>query len=476
MKILAAFLSHALFSLITGLAAAAFLGPEQFGRFALGLACAGFAQILAFDWLRLSATRFYSQTARERRPQLRAALNAGFGWAALMVACVGGLSIALLAPQDLRALALAGLAVTILNGLFDFYAALARARFLDGVYVRMILVKNVASLILVVGAAWHTQSAAAALFAAACALAISLALAWRDLQDRNGKDPAAAHTCADQERLALVARECARYAAPAVVAGALYFAVPLLDRLWVAHRWGYAQSGYFSLALDIGWRVLAAFGAALDVLLFQIAVRTHEAQGRNEAQAQIARNLAVLFAVLAPAATGLWLIAPSLQSLFVPAAFHGPFLDFFTLLLPGFFCLALASFGAHARFQIEKKTAPLMIAALVAFAVNAITLAAPTPAFVAMTQSLAFACALGLLLLWGKDAPLKMSDSLKTCAATLLMGLALWPLRAMEPGVDAMAAQIGLGVCVYCACVAALDIAGLRTKFLDALESALRRL
>lgn len=71
MKILAAFLSHALFSLVVGLAAAAFLGPEQFGHFALGLAAAGFVQILAFDWLRLSATRFYWQhsalVARARR-------------------------------------------------------------------------------------------------------------------------------------------------------------------------------------------------------------------------------------------------------------------------------------------------------------------------------------------------------------------------------------------------------------------------
>ena len=120
MKILAAFLSHALFSLVVGLAAAAFLGPEQFGRFALGLAAAGFVQILAFDWLRLSATRFYSQSVREQRPQMRAVLNAGFAWAAGVIAGVGALAIALLAPDDLRALALAALAMTVLNGLFDF--------------------------------------------------------------------------------------------------------------------------------------------------------------------------------------------------------------------------------------------------------------------------------------------------------------------------------------------------------------------
>ena len=48
---------------------------------------------------------------------------------------------------------------------------MARARFLDDVYVRLILVKNLASLALVIGAAYYTQSAAATLFAAAGALA-----------------------------------------------------------------------------------------------------------------------------------------------------------------------------------------------------------------------------------------------------------------------------------------------------------------
>jgi O-antigen/teichoic acid export membrane protein len=469
MKILVAFFSHALFSLVVGLAAAALLGPEQFGRFALGLAGAGFVQILAFDWLRLSATRFYSQSVREQRPQMRAVLNAGFAWAAGVIAGVGALAIALLAPDDLRALALAALAMTVLNGLFDFYAALARARFLDDVYVRLILVKNLASLALVIGAAYYTQSAAATLFAAAGALTISLVAARRAL-----RDPPVRQRELAREDVQAIVRDCARYCTPIVLAAALYLAVPLLDRLWVAHRWGYAQSGYFSLAFDIGWRVLAAFGAALDVLLFQIAVRASQ-KGATHARVQVARNFGVVFAVLAPAALGLWLVAPGLQSVFAPAAFHGPFLEFFTLLLPGFFCLALASFGAQARFQIETKTAPLLVAALVAFAVNAIALGAPAPNYVGTAQSLAFACALAILLLWrGPGALMSAADFSKVAAATLLMGLVLWPLRSMEPGVAALAAQVAIGLAIYGACVAAFDIAGLRTMFAQALKAALR--
>jgi O-antigen/teichoic acid export membrane protein len=470
MKILAAFLSHALFSLVVGLGAAAFLGPEQFGRFALGLASAGFVQILAFDWLRLSATRFYSQAAREQRPHVRSVLDSGFVWIALTLACVGAGAIALFAPADLLWLAWAALGMTLLNGWFDYSAALARARFLDGVYVRLILVKNVASLVLVVGAAWATGSAAAALWGACGALALSIALAWRPLRD----GPASAGELAHGQVRAC-ARECARYSAPIVLASALYLAVPLMDRMWVAERWGYGQSGYFSLAFDIGWRILVAFGAALDVLLFQIAVRADEKSGASAARDQITRNCGILFAVLAPAAMGLWLIAPSLQSVFAPVEFHGPFLEYFTLLLPGFFCLALTSFGVQARFQIDKKTTPLLAAALIAFALNGLALAAPDPASVAMVQSLAFACALATLLVWrAKSGPMSPAQFLKASASTLLMALALQPLRAIEPGATALLVQAAMGAAIYGACVIVLD-AGLRARLSQALEFAHRR-
>ena len=467
MKILAAFLSNALFSLVVGLGAAAFLGPEQFGRFALGLAGAGFVQILAFDWLRLSATRFYSQVAREQRPHVRAALDAGFVWIALALACACAGAIALFAPADLLLLACAALGMALLNGWFDYSAALARARFLDGVYVRLILVKNAASLLFVVGAAYAAGSAAAALAGACGALALSIALAWRPLRD----GPVQASALA-RGQVRACASECARYSAPIVLASALYLAVPLMDRMWVAERWGYAQSGYFSLAFDIGWRILAAFGAALDVLLFQIAVRTDEKGWASAARGQVARNCVILFAALAPAAVGLWLIAPSLQSVFAPVEFHGPFLDYFTLLLPGFFCLAMASFGVQARFQIDRKTTPLLAAALVAFALNGLVLAATDPVSVAMVQSLAFACALATLLLWrAKSGPMGASQFLRASASTLLMLLALLPLRAMDPGATVLLAQVALGAAIYGACIIALDVAGVRASLLHAIQS-----
>ena len=66
MKVLVAFFTNTFFNFVIGLMVAKFLGPEEFGRFALALAIALVSQTIVFDWLRLAAIRFYSErTAQE---------------------------------------------------------------------------------------------------------------------------------------------------------------------------------------------------------------------------------------------------------------------------------------------------------------------------------------------------------------------------------------------------------------------------
>jgi O-antigen/teichoic acid export membrane protein len=459
MTIFAAFLSNALFSLIVGLACAAVLGAQEFGRFALGLAGATLAQGLAFDWLRLAAARFYSPGARVDRPALRAGLDRGFLIAAGLVAFAAALG-ACLAPADMRALIGAAALMAILNGLYDYRAALARARFLDAAFLRLILAKNFGALVCVIGAAAWSGRAEAALAGAGAALAFALLLSRAALAD----PPFAPQIVGARRAEALAGL---RYAAPVVFAGALYLAAPMLDRALVAMRWGYAESGYFSLAFDIGWRVLAALGAALDVFLFQLAVRAESEGGAGAAQDQAARNLALVFAVLLPASLGLWLIAPSLESVLAPPDFRGPFLVRFEALLPGFFCLALATYGVQPAFQIKRDSAAPLAAAACAFAANGLALLAPSPALVALAQSFAFACALALLAIWLRRAGLRglaRGEALKACVGALAMTACVWPLRALEPGAATLALQALTGALVYGLAAFALDLGGLRSR------------
>ena len=120
MKVLAAFFANACVNFVIGLLIAKFLGPEEYGRFALAFAIAAVVQTALYDWLRLATTRFYSGRLGESLPFVRGTLAACF------LAVTGGLFavaalFAIFGPRldfDNQLILLALLTATA-NGLFD---------------------------------------------------------------------------------------------------------------------------------------------------------------------------------------------------------------------------------------------------------------------------------------------------------------------------------------------------------------------
>ena len=91
MRVIAAFLVNTLCNVAIGLLVARFLGPEEFGRFALALSVGLALQTTLFEWIRQSAIRFYSARSRLEEPGLRATLDVSFAiLAAISTAVVAG--------------------------------------------------------------------------------------------------------------------------------------------------------------------------------------------------------------------------------------------------------------------------------------------------------------------------------------------------------------------------------------------------
>ena len=183
-----AFLLNVLFNFAVGLLVAKFLGPSEYGRFALALATALAVQAAFLDWLRLGAARFYSERARGEEPALRATLDLAFatitcglaiGSAALFMS---GARFAL--SNQLIALALGA---SVSNALFDYSTALVRARFHDGLFTRLIIVKNILALALTGGGAFYFGSAKMALIGGILSLSGSVIAARAALNDPYAK-------------------------------------------------------------------------------------------------------------------------------------------------------------------------------------------------------------------------------------------------------------------------------------------------
>jgi O-antigen/teichoic acid export membrane protein len=456
------FILNSLLNFIVSLLVAKFLGPAEYGRFVLALSAAIVGQTLVFDWLRLAATRFYSERDRLERPQIRATLDASFAALAALAILVAFLLWTL--PFDLplsHDLAALAVGVSITNALFDTATALIRARFHDRAYGLLVIAKNVLAFTLTVGGAFLFRSANVALAGMVISVAGCLLVARGELVD-----PHAGFRTAER---ALVQRFLA-YGLPIIAAAVLYQSIPLINRTLLAQQRGFADVGQLSLAFETGIRIVGAIGSAIDVVLFQIAIRTEKTVGADAARAQISRNLGVVFAVVAPAVAGCWLILPSFEALFVPESFRGPFAHYFTLMTPALFGFAMMNYGLNTAFQLAHKLMPLIIAALIALFANlAAVLLLPETAdatrfayaqSISTMSGLSSLAAMMLLLepMWPRRRDI--------AGATLAAGAMLFagaPMRLWEPCILTMLLQIATGVVVYGAIAYAFDVAGARS-------------
>ena len=326
-------LCNILMNFVIGLLIAKFLGPEEYGRFALAYATAIFVQTGFFDWIRLGATRFYSRRSCSEEPALRATLD--FAFAVITMGLAAGLCLLLFTGINFTlsyGLIALALSVAVANGLFDYHTALVRACFDDKLFARLALVKNAVAFALMGGGAFLFGSAKMTLIGTIISLGGSVVTARAALRDPASK-PYLARVS--------IARWLMAYSLPIVGANLLYLAIPLANRSVLAIVEGFSETGQFSLAYDFGTKAIQAIGSALDIVLFQIAVATHELHGPAQARQQIARNMTIVIAMVLPACTGLWLTLPSIEELAVPEAYRGHFDVLLPLMLTGLFCMAM---------------------------------------------------------------------------------------------------------------------------------------
>ena len=333
--------------------------------------------------------------------------------------------------------------------------------------------KNVLALLLTGGGAFIFHSAGVAMAGSIVSLFGAVLTARTSLKDV-GATPSVARM--------YTARALFAYSAPIIAANMLYQAVPLAGRSFVASVYGFAETGQFSLAFDLGIRAISALGSALDVLLFQIAVATHDEHGPDKGREQIARNMSIVVALVLPACVGTFLVMPSIEQLIVPTQFRGPFGHYLDLMLPGLFAMAVIQFAINPVFQIAKNTGPLILAASVAvvsglFFMLVLPRGSDASSF-ALAQCGAYIAALGAVLVFAaRTNPVwpHARDILGSGFATAAMFAAVWPLRSFTPGFLTLLIQVFVGVMVFGALILIFDTAGLRALALARLRPILAR-
>jgi O-antigen/teichoic acid export membrane protein len=461
----ATFLVNAGLNFLLNLLVAAVLAPEEFGRYALAAAVAVLVNGVAFTWFSMAAARFTSQRATQATPSIRATLDRSLWRLAIGVAGVAAVTAVAWPGYGMPGTLLSlTLIVGMLHGVFDYACALARARFLDRLYARIVLAKNAMSFVGMLGSAALLHDAHAVLIALGLSIVVSLLPVRTALRREQG---------GAFERAQLT--DFLRYAAPIVAAVVLYQLIPFLSRWLLASRYGYAEAGQFSLAFDTLYRVVAAIGASLEFILFQLAVLTDEHHGREAAQIRVGQNVVIVIAALLPAAVGFWLVTPSLVGILVPPAFREGFAAYSVLLLPAVLAQCLITSALSAVFQLSRRTAPLVLAAFTGLSASVVLMAVLPrilgPGGFAWAQSGGMLVALGFTLALAFPVlrnVVRIWDVAWVVAGCLAMVAALWPWRGMLSPVVELPAAIVLGGAAYAAVFLAADVAGVRIRLMGA--------
>ena len=317
MLIIFTFVLNAGLNFLLGLSIASVLGPDSYGRFSIAFTTATVLTMLLFDWLRLSATRYYNEQARQEQPGLRASLDVSYA-AGVVLMLVGVLALVGLRINVGMSAALVAVTgfVAITTGLFEFFGAMLRARFRNTAYSGLVILKNVLAFATMVGAAALTHDPIIVmLMGALSVLAATLALRGQ-AADPHSRLP---HASAGQVAVYL------RYGAPIVLANICYQVLILANRSAAAAHLDFAAAGKLSLATDLTLRLMLAVGAALDILLFQLAVHKKATEGPLGAQRQVAANILVVVAVLTLLCVGYMADMPAFAALVAPAKFRADF-------------------------------------------------------------------------------------------------------------------------------------------------------
>jgi O-antigen/teichoic acid export membrane protein len=345
-----------------------------------------------------------------------------------------------------------------------------RARFMQRDYAGLVVLKNVLTLIPMPLTAVWTGDVGTVLAAGCAGQFACLAVAVTRLAD-----PGVRPALFDAARL----RRFATYGMPLTMAGGLAMIQAYYNRGALADLAGYAEAGRFSLAYDIGIRLVAVTAMAMDVLLFQVAVRAEAEGGREAGLRQVARNLGTVVAVLAPVTAGYALVLHPFESVFIAKDFQGAYATYSLALLPGLAAWALIQFGLSPVFQITGRTLPMAGPNLLALAVNVGLgfVLPPRMGPIGFAWAFSLGMVAGLLsaavlvrLRTRFEAPWRTLAAALACSAA--MAIAVLGARQALPGFLAegwsgVAGCAAIGGATYVGLALGLDLAGVRTFVLD---------
>lgn len=275
------------------------LGSEGYGHYALAFSTAAAMIVLTFEWLRLSVLRFGETENGPRLLSINLSLYLMGGLLAVVLA-----ALLFIGRIDTHFPAIGWLAIgafIICGAGAELFLSLARAALRPSLFASMQLIRGILALGFGATGAFMGYGFAGVLggvaLASLCTILFGL---WRNpawLKLRPEKpDPHSFNT--------LLA-----FGLPIVVNSFAAQILLVLDRYAISHFHGSSAVGEYAAAGDLAQKILLILAWGINLASYNITLRSYEKEGQGAAEARHGQTLAVLMAVIVPAACGLIMLA-----------------------------------------------------------------------------------------------------------------------------------------------------------------------
>jgi len=432
---------------------------NDYGRYVLVLSTIALVNAILFQWLRLGLLRFMT-VYREQRETFLATILAGFiaitGISAVMACMLMIFFMDSISPW----LLLFGLLMLWLEAFFELNQELARSELSPRRYGLFALLRTL-TLLAVGGFLGYLGFGAYGLLSGAV---VSMALPV-SIQLRSNFG-AIKNLTVDREILL----QLYRYGLPLTATFALGYVVSSSDRLLIGWLLGPRETGLYAVGYDLAKQGIGIMLTIINLAAYPLAVNALEREGVAGARQQLEQNLLLILAVVCPVTTGLSLLAPNICHVLIGSEFRETAAQLIPWVAFGSMLAGIKAFYFDLSFQLGRRTLGqvwvVLIAALVNFFLNLWWI----PMWGLMGSAYATAAAYGVALLmsWrlGRDImalPLPLLNMVKILFATIVMSLALFPIRHFL-GVAELVGQILLGAMIFAIMLWVMNIASIRSR------------
>ncbi|MGQ9738917.1 MAG: oligosaccharide flippase family protein [Armatimonadota bacterium] len=332
------------------------LSPEEYGRYALVIAGAGFANVVLFQWLALALLRYVP--GHDTPLYLMATAKAIYRWLVLATA-IGGLLLIPWVPQSWQLLFAGGLVLLWAQAWFEINLQVLRAKLAPVAFGIASGLKAVLAIVTGVSLLKWYPVALAPIVGHIVGFLLGSAVPWRSLWQ--------GVRVRDDRRIAV---QIMQYGVPLSATLALSYLLNSSDRFLIAYFIGDHAAGVYAAGYDLASQILLVLMVIINTAAFPLILNDLEQRGIEPARQQLSRNIFLLLAVATPFTAGMVLFAPEVARTVLGQRFQETATSLIPWIAIASLFNGLRSYHFDLAFQVGKSTVHQLWVMGVAILVN----------------------------------------------------------------------------------------------------------